>query len=1207
MSTRNGAANDGVDIRPILESMNASRTRRARWRFRSRKYQNWSAYTVDAPELIIIIDDGPHDPRQLEEAMAGMEAAAVCVAGGVAALLLSDGKHVVTIPVRTAAEADAICGKLSGCGFGESPGAIPRAMDAVPAPRLGFSNRGVFPTGHMLNHILMRTGRTAPAMTPWRTLHRLGWKVDADREGNGTTHHATAAGDVCVMVRGEGGALPEFEAWSVLRRYGWVILVRGTAWSLYRSGAPALGSFTIDTADELGALYLEGVFGASSYDSGLLERLADGIGDGSAESRFVRSILCGGTFGALAEGLISADAPNSASGLRRIKDAAVTILCQIWFVTQAEERGILPLQNAQYRSISLLSMQDRICHYESEPHSTSCWKDICRLVRVVRDGDVRCGVPGHDTALFHSEMCGPVENRYLTGLLRLFSPKYGMRHDVDISAMGSIYEALTGASLEQMPGGAVAVQTKHVSPTRKRQGAYYTPRTLVRYLAQGGLEPILEERKRSVALAVSAYREEPGPTTAKACIDHTLDIRVLDPTAGSGRFLIEALDIISGWATELLADHPDHPILRELVPEAAPPAMYGAHLRRLIVERCIFGVDLDPLAAEITRISLWLASWSAEPPGNRHIRVGDATMGMWHSDIVGRQTESLDFSAQSRQGGSPAEQRRALNILMANIMEDTSIPKKRARSPPRTRIPPGQAEAIAEKYRFFHWELEMPEAFDGRRGFDAILGNPPWEQVRVEPVELYKTDGMDASLGRRKSQGALRAIAETDYSRQMVAESRADLTRRMRFYRTQHSLSQGIVNMYWLVLNRMLALMAEGGTVSVVVPAQLCNSRKNAPIRRKLFDMKIRHIYVFTNSQSVFPIDRRFRFMLLSAQNSPGPDTFPAGFYLSRPESLYDHALEPDRFTTLSKRFIRETSPTALNIPELGDNTLWDIHAKMHRNGMRLETGRNGWTIRRYVHMRQGGPMAYGPPPYPAGYQPVVEGKNIRHYEYNHTPIEKALDMRGFRSSPNTSDYMLVGRAVTGATNIRTVITAVVPPGYLANTTLFRLDVYTPKMHAGGGHGAGDRIHEMLCLEGILNSLPFDFVAKTLVNNHLEGVILALPVPPPSPHDLPIARRAAMLTVDGSADFDALAAHMKIRNECISGEARIRLAAEIEAMVARGYGLDAGEYRKLADSFYLELQGGQRSPDPEMTNELKSFGRAVRDQAIRYIQEERQF
>ena len=82
---------------------------------------------------------------------------------------------------------------------------------------------------------------------------------------------------------------------------------------------------------------------------------------------------------------------------------------------------------------------------------------------------------------------------------------------------------------------------------------------------------------------------------------------------------------------------------------------------------------------------------------------------------------------------------------------------------------------------------------------------------------------------------------------------------------------------------------------------------------------------------------------------------------------------------------------------------------------------------------------------------------------------------------------------------------------------------------------------------------------------------------------------------------------MNVKNEPASDETRIRLAAEIEVMVARGYGLNATEYSKMTASFNFESKNGVISPDIKLTSELKIFWRAVRDQAVRYMQEERQF
>lgn len=1195
-----GAAMGGIDIAPILESMNASGIECTRWQFPSKKHAKWVAHAACAAENIVVIERGPENPDQLAEAVTDGEHVVIYAAGGAAVVYLSVDRRGVTIPVRTVPELHMVCGALAGCGFGESPRAVQRAMDAVPVPRPGFSNDRVLPTPYMLNFVLTQTGRTAPADTPWRTLHRLGWRVDAERRGDGTIHQETPVGGVCVMVREGGGALPEFEAQSALRSNRWVILVRGTRWSLYRYGAPPLSSFTIDTDEETGREYLEAVFGAASYD-GLLGRVADEADEETIQKWLIRRIIREGTFETLAGGLLTKDARGTA-GLKRIRDETVAILFRVWFISHAECRGILPVGNPQYDRISLRSMQDRIHRYESDPDATACWDDMTRLFGIMRDGSAPLGIPRYAATLFGDEIGGPVKNRHLTDVLRIFSPKYGMYDNAD-HFMGGIYETLMGVFLERTPEGCIRVTAKNRTPLRKSLAAYYTPRALVKYLAQIGLEPVLK-RRRAAAKDLAACGEDPAPETTDACVDDLFDLRILDPTAGSGRFLTEALGIVADWVAELLAKHPDHPALDGLFADTRPPAGHGSLLKRIIVERCIFGVDLDPMAAELARISLWLATGSTEPPAGGHIRVGDVTLGMWLADIHNH-AESLDrySSASPASTTTLEEQKAALDMLAVGIIDGDSRPAVRSKTPPRTVVSRRRVEQVAKWYGLFHWEVEMPEAFGNRRGFDVILGNPPWEQIRVEPVEVYKThnEGLDY-LGRRKNQDTLRAMAGKEDSQKRLAEYRNMLVKKRRLYHMQYETGRGGVDVYWLVLNKALSIMAEGGTISMVVPAHLANSTKNAPIRRDLFDMHIRCLYVFANSQSIFPIDRRFRFLLFSAQKSAGPDTFPAGFYLSRPESLRDHTLEPERFTTLSKRFIREISPKSLKVPELGHNTLWDVHAKIHRSGTRLEEGRDGWTITKYTHMTRPASI-HGPPPYPSGYAPALSGKNIHHYNYLYNPVGKAADLSAYRTPPSRDGYILVGRSVTGATNTRTAITAVMPPGYLADTSLFSLGIRDEAKR----RSADDYMRQMLYLEGVFNSLPFDFVARTLVNNHLEGVILSLPVPRPSEYDALVSNRAAKLTVDGSAAFDVLADCMGVPNRHTSGDERVRLAAEIDAIVAYQYGLDAGEYDRLAASFNLDRDAMCGSPDPKLTYMMKDFGGAVRDLAAGYIREGREF
>ena len=108
--------------------------------------------------------------------------------------------------------------------------------------------------------------------------------------------------------------------------------------------------------------------------------------------------------------------------------------------------------------------------------------------------------------------------------------------------------------------------------------------------------------------------------------------------------------------------------------------------------------------------------------------------------------------------------------------------------------------------------------------------------------------------------------------------------------------------------------------------------------------MEHTQIYVFENRKKIFPIDSRYRFVLLTLRNAAGPDTFDAGFYLHNLQSLYKSGTEADKFHTLSKKIIRKISPDRLHIPEIGGSYL-KVVVKMSDGKTLSSESKYGWSV----------------------------------------------------------------------------------------------------------------------------------------------------------------------------------------------------------------------------------------------------------------------
>jgi hypothetical protein len=309
------------------------------------------------------------------------------------------------------------------------------------------------------------------------------------------------------------------------------------------------------------------------------------------------------------------------------------------------------------------------------------------------------------------------------------------------------------ATPDLVPPNAMILQP---SPERRRSGSHYTPRTLTEPIVRTTLEPILAHLR-------GADGRAPRP-------EQLLDLKVCDPAMGSGAFLVEACRQLGDALLESWQVHGGRPAL----PPDEDEVIFA---RRLVAQRCLYGVDRNPVAVDLAKVSLWLATLAKDHAltfVDHALRHGDSLVGLsraqieaFHWDLAktyeSRFTERLrghvDKVAELRRRIREADEGvsdwelqdlwdEALTelgrvrlfgdlVLAAYFMEERPAGRESKRSEYANAIMGGDAERHRdwlEELRQtdppltpFHWELEFPEVF-GRKnpGFDALVGNPPF-------------------------------------------------------------------------------------------------------------------------------------------------------------------------------------------------------------------------------------------------------------------------------------------------------------------------------------------------------------------------------------------------------------------------------------------------------------------------------------------------
>jgi hypothetical protein len=305
-----------------------------------------------------------------------------------------------------------------------------------------------------------------------------------------------------------------------------------------------------------------------------------------------------------------------------------------------------------------------------------------------------------------------------------------------------------------VPAGSLILQP---SPERRRSGSHYTPRSLTSRIVAKTLQPILQR--------LGSY---PKP-------EQILALKVLDPAVGSGAFLVEACRTL---AELLVMAWRAHDCLPKLPPDEEPLT----HARRLVAQHCLYGVDRNPMAVDLAKLSLWLVTLAQDHPFtflDHAIRCGDSLVGVWVKDIsrlffdetgsggavqqveefIAKRVEQAKGARQSIQDSDDstpepivlghmaafekaADELRVLGDALVHAFFTGKTPKERKAK--RTDawalvhelvslVNEGEALKTMAKALWgltvhpFHWELEFPEVFFRENsGFDAIVGNPPF-------------------------------------------------------------------------------------------------------------------------------------------------------------------------------------------------------------------------------------------------------------------------------------------------------------------------------------------------------------------------------------------------------------------------------------------------------------------------------------------------
>ena len=972
------------------------------------------------------------------------------------------------------------------------------------------------------------------------------------------------------------------------------------------------------------------------------------------------NLVFGQVFPELARAIVAAapDAP-----LPEVRAASLLLLYRLLFILYAEDRDLLPVRDARYDDYAL---RDRVREDvrrrkdQADVFSETAaryWSVVADLCRAIDQGDVSIGLPPYNGGLFDRARAPLLNNiqlgdRVMADVIDALSfergeagRRYINYRDLGVRQLGSIYERLLEHELVR-DGDGVAVRPNIFA--RKGSGSYYTPDDLVGLIVEETIGPLVQARMDAFAAEASTVPTD-GPERQRAVARLAaqdpavaiLALKVCDPAMGSGHFLVSLVDYLADRVITAMAEAEVEvegyvsPLagriqaIRDRIVANAEERDWAIDrdrlddrhiVRRMVLKRCVYGVDKNPMAVELAKVALWLHTFTVGAPLSfldHHLRCGDSLFGAWARNGIDKATDygsplllhgSVTQAERSALGMQQIEDLTDAEIAEAHLSAEAFAGVEEATAPldavlslvhaidwleVRDRagktalqsffggllgdpieIALGRAEVSAERpesahftellqearrlvadERFLNWQAAFPgvwtnwESVEPEGGFDAVIGNPPWDRVRLEPVEWFATRRRQIALARRAADrkrmvAALERNGDPLARDFVVASGRAaTATRVARTCGDYPQLAFGELNLYALFVERAMTLVKPDGMVGLLTPSGIASDKTAARFFKDVVtEGRLVALYDFENKKGnrslFFPdVHAQFKFCAFIASPSLQAKEARCAFFL-RDTSELDEA---GRWFSLSAEDFGRVNPNTGTAPifrtrrdaELTTAIYGRLPVLVNRSSnKRVKT----WPVK-YVRMfdmsndsdlfRTREELDELEGAYPVGcnryrsisgeWVPLFEGKMIWHFDHRaaSVSINEENEYRPAYPEPTSpeqyqdpnfvacpqfwihtidddsySKYALAFRDVTNPTDRRTFDACFIPHHYAGNTLPLLIR-----------DQQDDTSLECLCAN--FNAVIFDYVSRQKVQkNHLNLYIVEqLPVVPPDRYE----------------------------------------------------------------------------------------------------------
>ena len=956
-----------------------------------------------------------------------------------------------------------------------------------------------------------------------------------------------------------------------------------------------------------------------------------------------------------------------------VREASLILLYRLLFLLYGESRGLLQTRIAE-DGTSLHGLATMVAERKGkgqgmcreQPGFHAAMAALCQAVAYGQPDPDRPGqyiFPAKPIPLL-DKLAGK-EEIVAHGLAGLCFTRKGEAidyGDLAVEQLGTLYEQLMAFRLKRDDTGGITLQASRLS--RKTASCYYTPRELVDLVLQETVAPLLQGRSAR----------------------QLLRLKICDPAMGTGNFLMGLLDHLGDAVFTATASNHSSSIGNHQV------AVRDARtVRNLVLQHCIYGVDKDPMAVELARMGLLLhGDFIHAGHLDRHLQCGNSLFGSRVRDAVatirdadgsitlqtllqsGRKaaaaitamdTATLPGSGSAEHWHDLGEAHAPLAAVLSAVhaghwLGATSAGDRelmddlwRGRWGNPVQVVTGvvpvtdqrlnqllkRMNAIIAEEGFFHWQLACPglwpegEDEHHKGGFDAVIGNPPWERVKLQQVEWFAQNCPDVAraphaAARRQRIAQLQDLRDS----QAVAYARAAAHAAVQSHVAKSCgdyplLSGGHLNLYALFVERAMALVKPDGRVGMLTPSGLVSGKTGAGFFRRVAQAgNLKVLYDFANRKTFFQdIHGSFRFCVFVARKNPqgpGPNVDRPGRGCSLTDSPFPKAgaahcafclnsiaelNDPERRFLLRAEDFARVNPNTGTAPLFRTRRDARITTEIYRR-LPVLVNRSGgnisrtWpvTYRRMFDMSSDSHL-FRSAPEDSSWLPLYEGKMVQAFDHraadiviNGRNVFRPARQRPVQSSEKANPkrrprwrhyvhvdakhwfwpdgWVIAFKDITSATNMRTMIAAILPRAAVSHKLpLLLFD----------GH-INSRSSWACCILANLNSIVFDFVVRQkLYGTSLTlHVLEQLPVVPPDYFNLRIGGttvaaiiRAAVLELTYTAwDLTAFARDLGHGGPPFpwNDQRRLHLRARLDALFFLLYGMTSeAEIRYIYSTF----------------------------------------